>query len=48
MFKRLIAGLVSIAASVLPGCDAISLNEVKPGISTAAEVQQRMGSPASE
>ena len=48
MFKRLIAGLVSIAASVLPGCDAISLNEFKPGISTAAEVQQRMGPPASE
>lgn len=48
MFKRLVAGLVSLAAAVLPGCDAISLNEFKPGISTAAEVQQRMGAPAVE
>jgi SmpA / OmlA family len=48
MFKRLVAGLVSIAASVLPGCDAIFLDEFKPGITTAAEVQQRMGEPATE
>jgi len=48
MFKRLVAGLVSIAAAVLPGCDAIYLDEFKPGISTATEVQQRMGPPAAE
>lgn len=46
MIKRLLAGLLSIAASVLPGCDAVSLNEFKPGITTSAEVEQRMGSPA--
>ena len=48
MFKRFLAGLLSIAASVLPGCDAISMNEFKPGISTAAEVQQKMGAPSAE
>jgi outer membrane protein assembly factor BamE (lipoprotein component of BamABCDE complex) len=48
MFKRLVAGLVSIAASVLPGCDAVFLDQFKPGISTSAEVQKRMGTPASE
>ncbi len=46
MIKRLLAGLLSIAASVLPGCDAVSLNEFKPGITTSAEVEQRMGPPA--
>jgi len=48
MFKRLFAGLVSLAAAVLPGCDAIYLDEFKPGISTATEVRQRMGAPAAE
>ena len=46
MIKRLFAGLLSIAASVLPGCDAVSLNEFKPGITTSTEVEQRMGPPA--
>lgn len=48
MFKRLVAGLVSIAATVLPGCDAIFLDEFKPGSSTAAEVHKRMGQPSAE
>lgn len=48
MFKRLVAGLVSLAAAVLPGCDAVYLDEFKAGISTAAEVRQRMGEPAAE
>lgn len=48
MFKRLVAALVSVAASVLPGCDAIFLDEFKPGITTRAEVHQRMGPPAAE
>lgn len=48
MFKRLVAGLVSLAAAVLPGCDAVYLDEFKPGISTAAEVRRRMGEPAAE
>jgi hypothetical protein len=48
MFKQLAAGLVSLAAAVLPGCDAVYLDEFKPGVSTAAEVRQRMGPPAAE
>lgn len=48
MFKRLAAALVPLAAAVLPGCDAVYLGEFKPGVSTAAEVRQRMGAPAAE
>lgn len=48
MLKRLFAGLLSLAAALLPGCDAIFLDEFKPGITTAAEVQKRMGAPAAE
>lgn len=48
MFKQLAAGLVSLATAVLPGCDAVYLDEFKPGVSTAAEVRQRMGPPAAE
>lgn len=49
MFKRMLATFISLAAAVLPGCDAaIYLDELKPGITTAAEVRQRMGEPGSE
>lgn len=48
MFKQLAAGFVSLAAAVLPGCDAIHLDEFKLGVSSAAEVRQRMGAPAAE
>ena len=48
MFERLAAALVSIAAAILPGCDAIYLNEMKPGITTAAEARTRMGEPNAE
>lgn len=48
MIKRLLAGLVSLAATVLPGCDALFLDEFKPGITTSAEVEKRMGPPATQ
>lgn len=48
MFKRLAAALVSIAAAILPGCDAIYLNEMKPGVTTLAEARERMGQPSAE
>lgn len=48
MIKRLLTGLVSLAATVLPGCDAIFLDEFKPGVTSSAEVQQRMGPPSAE
>lgn len=38
----------AIAAAVLPACDGINLQELKPGVSTAAEVRSRMGNPQFE
>ena len=38
----------ALAAAFLPACDAINLKEIKPGVSTAAEVRSRMGNPAEE
>ena len=48
MIKRLLTGLITLAATILPGCDAIFLDEFKPGITTSAEVERRMGRPAAE
>ena len=48
MIKRLLTGLITIAATILPGCDALFLDEFKPGITTSAEVEKRMGRPAAE
>jgi outer membrane protein assembly factor BamE (lipoprotein component of BamABCDE complex) len=48
MFKPHVTGLVSLAASLLPGCDAIYLDEFKPGVSTAAQIRERMGPPSAE
>lgn len=39
---------VTAAAAALPACDAINLQELKPGVSTGAEVRARMGNPAFE
>ncbi len=38
----------TLTAAVLPACDVINLQELKPGVSTAAEVRSRMGNPAEE
>lgn len=48
MIKRLLAGLVSLAASVLPGCDTFVIDDFKPGTTTSAEVEKRMGAPATQ
>jgi outer membrane protein assembly factor BamE (lipoprotein component of BamABCDE complex) len=38
----------ALAAVALPACDYVNLQELKPGVSTAAEVRSRMGDPAQE
>jgi hypothetical protein len=38
----------ALTAIALPACDYVNLQELKPGISTAAEVRSRMGDPAQE
>jgi hypothetical protein len=52
MFKRFVATLASLAtalaATVLPGCDATRVDDLKPGVATAGDVRQRLGNPAAE
>lgn len=49
MIRKLIRYLLSsMVAAVLPACDSLNLNELKPGISTAFEVRDRMGTPSME
>lgn len=43
---RFAAAIAAVAAVVLPACDGVNLHELKPGISTAAEVRARMGEPS--
>jgi outer membrane protein assembly factor BamE (lipoprotein component of BamABCDE complex) len=40
--------VTAITAAILPACDAFNLQDLKPGISTAAEVRSRMGEPTME
>jgi hypothetical protein len=40
--------ITALAATGLPGCDAINIQDLKPGVSTATEVRSRMGNPAQE
>lgn len=40
--------LSALTALVLPACDYVNLKELKPGVSTAAEVRSRMGNPMQE
>ena len=35
----------TLAAALLPACDMVNLPEIKPGITTQAEVRSRMGEP---
>ncbi|MDR2188706.1 MAG: outer membrane protein assembly factor BamE [Azonexus sp.] len=35
----------ALAAALLPACDAVNLPQIQPGVTTAAEVEQRMGEP---
>jgi outer membrane protein assembly factor BamE (lipoprotein component of BamABCDE complex) len=49
MMRKLITTLsTGLLAALLPACDAVNLQELKPGISTAREVRERMGQPTSE
>jgi outer membrane protein assembly factor BamE (lipoprotein component of BamABCDE complex) len=49
MIKKLFAGILSgLIAALLPACDGFNLNALKPGISTALEVRDRMGAPSME
>jgi outer membrane protein assembly factor BamE (lipoprotein component of BamABCDE complex) len=42
------AAVAAIATAILPGCDSAALYEIKPGITTAAEVRAKMGNPGYE
>lgn len=47
--QRLFALLCSLFAAIgLPGCDYFNLQELKPGVTTALEVRDRMGPPEME
>ena len=35
----------AIGIALLPACDAVNLQEIKPGITSASEVKTRMGEP---
>lgn len=39
------AALSALATALLPACDTVNLPEIKPGITTQAEVRARMGEP---
>jgi len=38
----------TVVAAFLPACYVVNLQELKPGVSSAAEVRSRMGNPAQE
>lgn len=40
--------IAAVGSALLPACDGINLQELKPGVSTAAEVRARMGEPAAQ
>jgi hypothetical protein len=49
MIKKLFAGLFSgLIAALLPACDGTNLKALRPGVSTALEVRDRMGPPTME
>lgn len=37
--------VAALAGAVLPACDGLNLQEIRPGITTQAEVRARMGEP---
>lgn len=39
------AAVAAVASALLPACDIVNLPEIKPGVSTQAEVRARMGEP---
>ena len=49
MLKRIFSALFSgLLAALLPACDGINLEKLKPGISTMQEVRDIMGAPTME
>lgn len=49
MVRKLFAGVVSaLLVACFAACDAVNLEKLKPGMSTAFEVRDRMGSPSME
>ena len=40
--------IAAVASALLPACDSFVLQEIKPGISTAAEVRAHLGNPGNE
>ena len=44
----IVAATAAVSAAVLPACDVVNLQELKVGVSTAAEVRVRMGLPNAE
>jgi outer membrane protein assembly factor BamE (lipoprotein component of BamABCDE complex) len=40
--------ITAVTAAGLPGCDYFAIQELKPGVSTAAEVRSRLGEPVQE
>ncbi|MBL8491543.1 MAG: outer membrane protein assembly factor BamE [Rhodocyclaceae bacterium] len=46
--KRFLSLLAALAATFLHGCDTAEFYNLKPGVSTVAEVFERMGLPAAE
>ena len=49
MIKKLFAGLFSgLVAATFSACDGMALRDLKPGVSTARDVRNRMGRPTME
>lgn len=49
MLKRLFTGLLSgLLAAILPACDSVNLDKLRPGVTTMAETRAIMGPPAME
>lgn len=42
------AAAAAVSAAILPACDLVNTQEIKPGITSASEVKQRMGPPGFE
>jgi len=39
------AATAAVASALLPACDSVNLQEIKPGITSSAEVRTRLGEP---
>jgi SmpA / OmlA family len=46
--KWIAAAAAALGAALLPACDGVNLQALKPGVSTAEEVRARMGPPSAE